>query len=152
MHGDLAASGCRGLAHNINNDRKEEYMKKYALMMVVLVMGLSLAAGVFAADKDAIKKQVDDIVMAIDSGKTAADFESAAQNKPYYVYIMEKDGKLLVHPSLEGKNLKEAVMPAYEAVSKATKDGTWVKYEWDGKEKNAYVRETNNGEIVGSGY
>ena len=127
-------------------------MKKYALMMVVLVMGLSLAAGVFAADKDAIKKQVDDIVMAIDGGKTAADFKDAANNKPYYVYILEKDGMVLVHPSLEGKSLKEAAMPAYEAVSKATKDGTWVKYEWKGAEKNAYVRETNNGEIVGSGY
>jgi hypothetical protein len=147
-----AARGRRGLVNNIKNDRKEEYMKKVALMMVVLVMGLSLAAGVFAQDKAAIQKQVDEIVKAIDGGKTAADFESAAQNKPYYVYIMKKDGKLLVHPSLEGKNLKEAAMPAYEAVSKATKDGTWVKYEWKGAEKNAYVRETNNGEIVGSGY
>ena len=127
-------------------------MKKYALMMVVLVMGLSLAAGVFAQDKDAIKKQVDDIVMAIDGGKTAADFKDAAKNKPNYVYILEKDGMLLVHPTLEGKSLKEAAMPAYEAVSKATMDGTWVKYEWDGKEKNAYVRGTKNGEIVGSGY
>ncbi|MGW8188629.1 MAG: hypothetical protein ACWGNK_15225 [Desulfobacterales bacterium] len=127
-------------------------MKKYALMMVVMVMGLALAAGVFAADKAAIEKQVNDIVMAIDSGKMASDFESAAQNKPYYVYIMEKDGKLLVHPTLEGKNLKEAAMPVYEAVSKATKDGTWVKYEWNGAEKNAYVRETDNDEIVGSGY
>jgi Na+-translocating ferredoxin:NAD+ oxidoreductase RnfG subunit len=127
-------------------------MKKYALMMVVMVMGLALAAGVFAADKAAIEKQVNDIVMAIDGGKMASDFESAAQNKPYYVYIMKKDGKLLVHPTLEGKSLKEAAMPVYEAVSKATKDGTWVKYEWNGAEKNAYVRETDNGEIVGSGY
>jgi hypothetical protein len=127
-------------------------MKKYALMMVVMVMGLALAAGVFAADKAAIEKQVNDIVMAIDGGKKASDFESAAQNKPYYVYIMEKDGKLLVHPTLEGKSLKEAAMPVYEAVSKATKDGTWVTYEWNGAEKNAYVRETDNGEIVGSGY
>lgn len=127
-------------------------MKKYALMMVVLVMGLSLAAGVFAQDKDAIKKQVDDIVMAIDGGKMADDFKDAANNKPNYVYIMEKDGMLLVHPSLEGKDLKEAAMPAYEAVSKATKDGAWVTYEWKGAKKNAYVRKTKSGEIVGSGY
>jgi Na+-translocating ferredoxin:NAD+ oxidoreductase RnfG subunit len=150
--GDLAARGCRGLAHNINHDRKEEYMKKYALMMVVLVMGLSLAAGVFAQDKAAIQKQVDDIVKAIDGGKTAADFKDAANNKPNYVYIMKKDGMLLVHPSLEGKSLKEAVMPAYEAVSKATPEGNWVQYEWNGAKKNAYVKETKNGEIVGSGY
>ena len=127
-------------------------MKKYALMMVVLVMGLSLAAGVFAADKDAIKMQVDDIVVAIDGGKTAADFKDAANKEPYYVYILEKDGMLLVHPSLEGKSLKEAAMPAYEAVSKATPEGTWVMYEWKGTEKNAYVRKTKSGEIVGSGY
>jgi hypothetical protein len=127
-------------------------MKKYALMMVVLVMGLALAAGVFAADKDAIKKQVDDIVMAIEGGKTAADFKDAANLKPNYVYIMEKGGTLVVHPSLEGKSLKEAVMPAYEAVSKATPDGTWVKYVWNDAEKNAYVRSTKDGLIVGSGY
>jgi len=127
-------------------------MKKYALMMVVLVMGLSMAAGVFAADKDAIKMQVDEIVMAIDGGKTAADFKDAAKKEPYYVYILEEDGMVLVHPSLVGKSLKEAAMPAYEAVSKATPEGTWVMYEWKGAEKNAYVRKTKSGEIVGSGY
>ena len=127
-------------------------MKKYALTMVVLVAGLSLAAGAFAQDKDAIKKQVDDIVMAIDGGKNAADFASAANNKPNYVYIMEKGGNLLVHPSLLGKNLKEVAEPAYEAVSKATPTGTWVKYVWQGSEKNAYVRNTKSGLIVGSGY
>ena len=106
-------------------------MKKYALMMVVLVMGLSLAAGVFAADadKDAIKMQVDEIVVAIDGGKTAADFKDAAKKEPYYVYIMEEDGTLAVHPSLEGKSLKEAAAPAYEAVMKATPEGTWVQYD-----------------------
>ncbi|MGD8722026.1 MAG: hypothetical protein PVG46_09495 [Desulfobacterales bacterium] len=127
-------------------------MKKYALMTVVLVMGLSMATGVFAADKDAIKMQVDEIVVAIDGGKTAADFKDAAKKEPYYVYIMEVDGTLAVHPSLEGKSLKEAAMPAYEAVSQATPEGTWVKYEWKGAEKNAYVRKTKSGEIVGSGY
>ena len=127
-------------------------MKKYALMMVVLVMGLSMAAGVFAADKDAIKMQVDEIVVAIDGGKTAADFKDAAKKEPYYVYILEEDGMVLVHPSLVGKSLKEAAMPAYEAVTKATPEGTWVKYEWKGAEKNAYVRKTKSGEIVGSGY
>jgi hypothetical protein len=127
-------------------------MKKYALIMVVLAVGLALASGVFAQDKDAIKKQVDDIVVAIDGGKKAEDFASAAGNKPYYVYIMEKGGNLLVHPSLAGKSLKEAAAPAYEAVSKATPTGTWVKYMWQEKEKNAYVRSTKGGLIVGSGY
>jgi hypothetical protein len=127
-------------------------MKKYALMMVVLVTCLALASGAFAQDKDAIKKQVDDIVMAIDGGKNASDFASAANNKPYYVYIMEKGGNLLVHPSLVGKNLKDVAAPAYEAVSKGTPAGIWVKYMWPDKEKNAYVRSTKSGLIVGSGY
>lgn len=127
-------------------------MKKSALMAVVLIVGLLLAAGVFAQDKDGIKKQVDDIVTAIDGGKMASDFASAANNKPHYVYIMEKGGNLLVHPSLLGKNLKEVAEPAYEAVSKATPTGTWVKYVWQGNEKNAYVRNTKTGLIVGSGY
>lgn len=127
-------------------------MKKYVLMMTVLVVGLSLATGVFAADKDAIKKQVDDIVMAIDSGKMVGDFKEAAYNKPYYVYILEESGTLLVHPSLAGQSLKEKAMPVYEAVAKATPEGTWVTYQWQGKEKNAYVRKTKSGAIVGSGY
>ena len=50
-----------------------------------------MAAGVFAADKDAIKMQVDEIVVAIDGGKTAADFKDAANKKPNYVYIMEEE-------------------------------------------------------------
>ena len=127
-------------------------MKKLALMTVILLVGLSLAVGVFAQDKDAIKKQVDDIVAAMDGGKTAADFKDAANNKPHYVYILEKSGNVLVHPTLVGQNLKEKAAPAYEAVSKATPAGTWVKYEWQGSEKNAYVRNTKGGLIVGSGY
>lgn len=127
-------------------------MKKYALMMVILLVGLSFAVGAFAQDKAAIKKQVDDIVMAMDGGKTAADFKDAANNKPHYVYILEKGGNLLVHPTLVGQNLKEKAAPAFEAVSKATPEGTWVKYEWQGSEKNAYVRNTKGGLIVGSGY
>jgi hypothetical protein len=37
-------------------------------------------------------------------------------------------------------------------VCQATPEGTWVKYQWKGAEKNAYVRKTKSGEIVGSGY
>ena len=149
---DPVAGPCRGKVNNFNIKPKEEQMKKYVLMMTVLVVGLSLSTGVFAADKDAIKKQVDDIVMAIDSGKMVGEFKEAAYNKPYYVYILEASGNLLVHPTLAGQNLKDKAMPAYEAVTKATPEGTWVKYQWQGKEKNAYVRKTKTGAIVGSGY
>ena len=127
-------------------------MKKYLLIMLVVMVGLSLTGFVSAADKDAIKAKVDEIAVAIEGGKPASDFADAAKLKPHYVYIMQEDGKLLVHPSLVGKNLKEAAMPAFEAVSQATMEGSWVKYEWKGAEKNAYVRKTKTGVIVGSGY
>lgn len=127
-------------------------MKKYFLIMLVVIVGLSLTGFVSAADKEAIKAQVDEIVKLIDAGKTAADFKDAANKKPYYIYIMEVNGSVLVHPSLVGQNLKEKAAPAYDAVVKATPEGNWVKYEWKGKEKNAYVRKTQSGVIVGSGY
>lgn len=127
-------------------------MRKHLLISIIVIVGLMFAGIGFAADKDAIKAQVDEIVMAIDGGKMAADFADAAQRKPYYVYIMEENGNLLVHPSLVGQNLKEKAAPAYDAVIQATPAGNWVKYEWQGKEKNAYVRKTKSGLIVGSGY
>ena len=127
-------------------------MKKYFLIMLVVTLGLALTGVVSAADRDAIKAQVDEIAVAIEGGKPASDFADAAQRKPYYIYILEADGKMLVHPSLVGKSLKDAAKPAYDAVVKATMEGTWVKYEWKGKEKNAYVRKTKTGVIVGSGY
>ena len=65
---------------------------------------------------------------------------------------MEENGNVLVHPSLVGKSLKEAAKPAYDAVAQATLEGNWVMYEWKGAEKNAYVRKTKTGIIVGSGY
>ena len=127
-------------------------MKKYFLMMLVVIVGLSLTVVVSAADKDAIKAKVDEIAVAIEGGKPVSDFADAAKLKPHYVYIMEEGGKLLVHPSLTGENLKEKAAPAFDAVSQATMEGNWVKYEWKGAEKNAYVRKTKTGVIVGSGY
>ena len=127
-------------------------MKKYAVITLFLVVGLSLAAAVFAAvDKAAIQKQVDEIVAAIDGGKKAEDFADAAKKEPY-VFVMEKGGKLLVHPSLVGQNLKEKAEPAYNACVKATPAGVWVDYVWQGSQKHTYVRMTKNGLIVGSGY
>jgi len=127
-------------------------MKRATIISLALILGLCLVAGAFAADRDAIKKQVDEIVVSIDSGKKAQDFEDAAQNKPSYVFIMEGSGQMLVHPSLVGQSLKDKAEPVYNECIKATPDGTWVKYEWQGKEKNTYVRKTKDGLIVGSGY
>ncbi|MBW1726737.1 MAG: cache domain-containing protein [Deltaproteobacteria bacterium] len=127
-------------------------MKRVAIISLALIFSLCLATGAFSADKDAIKKQVDDIVIAIDGGKTAEDFTSAAQNKPYYVFIMEEGGKLLVHPSLVGQSLKDKAEPVYNECAKATADGVWVGYVWKEKQKHTYVRKTKSGLIVGSGY
>jgi hypothetical protein len=123
-------------------------MKRATIISLALILGLCLVAGAFAADKDAIKKQVDEIVVSIDSGKKAQDFKDAAQNKPSYVFIMKDGGQMLVHPSLVGQSLKDKALPVYNECSKATADGTWVKYEWKGKEKNTYVRKTKDGLIV----
>ena len=127
-------------------------MKKCFLIMLVVIVGLSLTGVVSAADKDAIKAQVDEIAVAIEGGKPASDFMDAAKREPNYVFIMEENGNVLVHPSLVGKSLKEEAAPAYDAVVQATLEGNWVKYEWKDKEKNAYVRKTKTGVIVGSGY
>jgi len=127
-------------------------MKRVAIISLALIFGLCLATGAFAADKDAIKKQVDDIVVAIDGGKTAADFSTAAQNKPSYVFIMEAGGNLLVHPSLVGQSLKDKAEPVYNECAKATADGLWVGYVWKEKQKHTYVRKTKSSLIVGSGY
>ena len=127
-------------------------MKKCFLILLVVVVGLSLTGVVSAADKNAIKAQVDEIAIAIEGGKPASDFADAAKRKPHYVFIMEESGNVLVHPSLVGKSLKEKTAPAYDAVVKATLEDNWVKYEWNGKEKNTYVRKTKTGVIVGSGY
>ena len=127
-------------------------MKRIAIISLALILGLCFATVAFAADKAAIKQQVDVIVVAIDGGKKAADFEDAAHKKPHYVFIMEEGGKLMVHPSLAGQSLKEKAEPVYNECAKATADGKWVGYMWKGKQKHTYVRKTKDGLIVGSGY
>jgi hypothetical protein len=127
-------------------------MKIYLQILLVAIIGVLVAGPASAADRDAIKAQVDEIAIAIEGGKPASDFADAANRKPHYVYIMEESGKLLVHPSLTGESLKEKAAPAFDAVVQATMEGNWVKYQWQGAEKNAYVRKTKTGVIVGSGY
>ncbi|MEA1935422.1 MAG: hypothetical protein U9M96_01205, partial [Thermodesulfobacteriota bacterium] len=62
-------------------------MKRFSIVSIVLILGLCLAAGVWAADRGAIKAKVDGVVSGINGGKTATDFSSAASDKPYYVFI-----------------------------------------------------------------
>ncbi|MCU0575095.1 MAG: hypothetical protein MUC41_19225 [Syntrophobacteraceae bacterium] len=101
--------------------------------------------------KDIVKNQVDEIVVGIDGGKSPQDFAAAAQKDPY-VFIMEPEGKLLVHPTLEGQSLKEKAGPVFDQVAKGTPEGTYVRYEWAGAQKCTYSRKTKSGLIVGCGY
>ena len=140
------------ISHSSTISRKGISMKRVALTCLVLLMGIFLATGALAADKAAIQKQVDEIVVAIDGGKTAADFKDAAKREPYYVFIMQENGNLLVHPKLEGQSLKEKAEVVYNAVVKGTTAGSWVEYEWQGKKKNTYVKKTKSGLLVGCGY
>lgn len=127
-------------------------MKRNIIFLLVIAVVFCLSTVVSAADKDAIKKQVDDIVVAMDGGKMATDFKDAAKNKPHYVFILEEGGNTLVHPSLVGQSLKEKAEPVYNELIKATADGNWVDYVWKEKQKHTYVRKTKSGLIVGSGY
>jgi adenosyl cobinamide kinase/adenosyl cobinamide phosphate guanylyltransferase len=125
-------------------------MKRISIVLLALTIGFFIAADLFAADKAAIQKNVDDIVAAIDGGKNAADFK--ANDYDPYVFILEEGGMTLVHPSLIGKSLKDVAGPVYEALVKATPEGLWVEYIWKEKKKHTYVRKTKENLIVGSGY
>ena len=128
-------------------------MKRVTLTCLVLLIGMFLAtAALAAADKAAIQKQVDEIVVAIDGGKKAEDFADAAKREPYYVFIMEENGNLLVHPTLVGQSLKEKAEVVYNACVKGTPAGVWVDYVWKDKQKHTFVKKTKSGLIVGSGY
>jgi len=124
-------------------------MKRFALVLSVFTV-FFLVAGAWALDKAVISGNVDTIVAGIESGKDIMSFKADAYDP--YAFIMEEDGKLLVHPSLAGKSLKEVAPPVYAALMQASPEGTWVKYEWKGKVKNTYAKKTTGNLIVGSGY
>ncbi len=125
-------------------------MKKLVVVLSLLITVVSLATGSLAVNKDVISKNVDTIVAEIDGGKDATMFK--AEDTDPYAFILEESGKLIVHPSLTGKSLKEKAPPVYQALLNATVEGVWVQYEWKGKTKNTYAKKTKNNLIVGSGY
>ncbi len=129
--------------------KMEEIMKRLTLILSLFAV-LFIVSGAWAADPAAISKNVDMIVAEIDGGKDVMTIDANAYEP--YAFVLEEGGLLLVHPSLAGKSLKEAAPPVYEAIVVATPEGTWVKYEWKGKEKNTYVKKTKSNLIVGSGY
>lgn len=124
-------------------------MKRFALVLSLFTV-LFVVAGAWAIDRGAISSNVDAIVSGIDSGKDAMEYKADAFEP--YTFIMEENGKMLVHPTLAGKSLKEAAPPVFDALMQASPEGTWVKYQWKGKEKNTYAKKTKSNLIVGSGY
>lgn len=124
-------------------------MKLVATMLSLAAVFL-FATGLLAADKTIIKKNVDDLVTAINSGKAATSYTADAYSP--YAFIMEANGKLLVHPYFRGEYLQEKAAPIYNALQQATTEGLWVHYLWKGAQKQTYVRKTKNNLTVGSGY
>ena len=124
-------------------------MKRLLILIATAVLTL-MATQAFSADREAISKNVDAMVAAIDGGKAAKDFAPDAYTP--YAIIMEAKGMLLVHPKLAGKDLKEVAKPIYDALQAATPAGVWVQYQWDGKEKNTYAKKTKSNLTVASGY
>ena len=123
-------------------------MKRIYVMLPFVVFFL-LTTGLSAADNTTIKRNVDEIVDAINNGKAAINHTTDAYTP--YAFIMNEKGKLLVHPDLKGEYLLEKAAPIYEALQQATPEGRWVTYFWKGTEKHTYVRKTNNNLTVGSG-
>jgi len=134
-----------------------ELFSKYRVVVVMATLvTISFCFSGWAADKEAIekqiKKQVDEVVAAIDGGKKVEDFKILATKEPYHIFVMEQGGKILLHPSLEGDDMKSQYRASYDAVIKGTDEGLWVEYEYFGKMKRTYVKKTRGGLIVGSGY
>jgi hypothetical protein len=96
-----------------------------------------------------IKKNVDEMVTAINNGKPATSYAADAYDP--YAFVMDANGKLIVHPHLAGEYLQEKAAPIYSALQQATMDGLWVTYIWKGAPKETYVRRTKGNLTVGSG-
>ncbi|SLM28543.1 conserved exported hypothetical protein [Desulfamplus magnetovallimortis] len=125
-------------------------MKKVALIIMVLFLGFYLPSSALSADRDAIEKGV---AAVVDAG--TFDDATCQANAPesLYIFVMKADGELVVHPKKDAiVNLNAPKFQViYDEVVKATPEGTWVQYQWDGKEKNTFVKQAGD-MIVGCGY
>ena len=124
-------------------------MKKNLFVGLILLLGMLLTGVILAHEVKENKILVDEVVVAIDNGKKAEDFKHLAKKEPYYVFIMEPDGRFLVHPVYA--RLQDWDKEIFDAVSKANTEGLWVSYDYQGK-RHTYVRKTKSGLIVGSGH
>ena len=125
-------------------------MKRLAFIVSLFSVLLVTSYAFASVDEAAISKNVDMIVAGIEGGQDIQEIKADAYQP--YAFVMEQDGKMLVHPSLMGESLAEKAPPVYEALMQATPEGVWVEYEWQGKVKHTYAKKTKDNLIVGSGY
>ena len=125
-------------------------MKKILYTGLVLLIGMLFTGVILTHEIQENKRLVNEVVDAINKGKRAEDFKDLANKEPYYVFIMEQDGRFLVHP-IHTRLQEWEDKPIFDAVSKATAEGLWVSYDYQGK-SHTYVRKTKSGLIVGSGH
>jgi hypothetical protein len=125
-------------------------MKRIVAILSMLAL-FFVVTDALAIDKVAISTNVENIVVELDAGVDAASFQSDSCCCPY-VFIMEEDGKLLVHPSFQGESLKEMALPVYQALVAADPSGVWIQYEWKDNIKNTFTKRSKNNLIVCSGY
>jgi hypothetical protein len=125
-------------------------MKRVVFIGLVLLLGVYLPVSAVAADRAAIEKGVSAVVA---SG--TFDDATCKANAPesLYIFVMEEGGKLLVHPKKDViQNLNAPKYQViYDQVKKASPEGVWVQYQWDGKDKNTFVKKAGD-KIVGCGY
>jgi len=124
-------------------------MKKNLIGGLILLLGMMLTGVILAHEIKENKILVDEVVVAINNGKKAADFKDLAKKEPYYVFIMEQDGKFIVHSTYT--RLQDRDKDIFDALSKATTEGLWVSFPWGGK-RHCYVGKTKSSLIVGSGH
>ncbi|MBN2245154.1 MAG: hypothetical protein JW755_04850 [Candidatus Aminicenantes bacterium] len=125
-------------------------MKKILFVGLVLLVSMMLAGFILAHEIKENKILVDEVVDAINNGKKAEDFKDWAKKKPYYISIMDQNGRFLVHPIYT--QLQAWDKEIFDALSKATTEGLWVSFPWRGGKRHVYVRKTKSGLIVGSGH
>lgn len=124
-------------------------MKRLTLLLSLFALCIFVENSL-AIEQSAIVKMVDDLAVEIENGKEISGIKADAYDP--YVFVMEEGGMMLVHPKFAGKDYKKELPAIYDALMQASPQGTWVKYVWDDKEKNSYVKKTKNNLIVGSGY
>ena len=118
--------------------------------LLLLMLALFFVANVLAEDKISAEKNVSEMIALLESGRDASSVAPDAFTP--YVFVMDHDGRLLVHPTLAGEDLKEKARPIYEILLRATPEGLWVEYTWKGKEKQTFVKRYRDRLIVASGY